>query len=325
MKLSELANAIAAELAGDPDVEISSVATLEDAQPGQLSFLANPKYAGQMETTRASAVVVSPRVKSDRVALLKAKDPYYAFAQAIVALHGHRQHPHSGVHPKAHVEPSATVGEGTIIYPGAYVGAGTRVGNNCVIHPNVTIYEDCVLGDRVIIHAGTVIGQDGFGYAPHDGAHFKIPQVGNVVIEDDVEIGANCAIARASLGTTWIGKGTKIDGLVMIGHGTTIGEHGILVAQVAIAGSVTIGHHVTLAGQAGIAGHLKLGDNVTVGAQSGVMTDVEDKTIMIGSPAMPAGQARRVYSLFTQLPELAERVKQLEEKSEKNETADEHR
>lgn len=315
-KLVELAERIGAELHGSGTVEVSSVATLADAQAGQISFLANPKYASQMTDTRASAVIVPPKVNSDRVALLKCKDPYYAFAQAIVLLHGHRKHPHAGVHPKAHVEESATIGQGTVVYPGAYVGPRCRVGTDCVIHPNVTIYEDCVLGDRVIVHAGTVIGQDGFGYAPHDGAHFKIPQIGNVVIEDDVEIGANCAIARASLGTTLIGRGTKIDGLVMIGHGTSIGEHGILVAQVGIAGSVTIGHHVTLAGQVGVAGHIKIGDHVTVGAQSGVMADVEDKSILIGGPAMPASQARRVYSIFTQLPEWTDRIKKLESKEQ---------
>jgi len=315
MKLRELASEIEAELTGDGDVDVQGVGTLESAEPGQLSFLGNPKYASQMETTRASAVIVPMRMKFDRLPVLKTKDPYYAFARAVVLLHGHRKHPHGGVHPRAHVEHSAIVDEGATIYPGAYIGANVRIGRDCVIHPNVTIYEDCVLGERVIVHAGTVIGQDGFGYVPHDGAHFKIPQIGNVVIEDDVEIGAGCAIARAAMGSTRIGKGTKIDGLVMIGHGTRIGEHGIVVAQVGIAGSVTIGHHVTLAGQVGVAGHLKLGDNVTVGAQAGVITDAEDKSILHGSPAMPASHARRVYSIFTQLPELADRVKDLERKA----------
>jgi UDP-3-O-[3-hydroxymyristoyl] glucosamine N-acyltransferase len=314
MKLNELAKVIGAELVGDGEVEVETVATLEDAQAGQLSFLANPKYASQLETTQASAAIVPMRVNSERLPMLKAKDSYYAFAQAVVALQGYRKHPHGGVHPRAHVEPSATVSEGATIYPGAYIGANVRIGRDCIIHPNVTIYENCILGDRVTIHAGTVIGQDGFGYAPHEGAHFKIPQVGNVVIEDDVEIGANCAIARAAMGSTIIGKGTKIDGLVMIGHGAKIGEHGIIVAQVGIAGSVTIGHHVTLAGQVGVAGHLKIGNYVTVGAQAGVMMDAEDKAILHGSPAMQASHARRVYSIFTQLPELVDRVKELEKK-----------
>jgi UDP-3-O-[3-hydroxymyristoyl] glucosamine N-acyltransferase len=168
----------------------------------------------------------------------------------------------------------------------------------------------------VIIHSGTVIGVDGYGFATHKGEHHKIPQVGNVIIEDDVEIQANCAVERAAMGSTVIGKGTKIDNLVVIGHGSRIGPHGLLVAQVGIAGSVTIGHHVTMGGQVGVAGHLKIGDNVTIAAKAGVIADVPDQTVMIGIPAMPASQARRVYLFFTQLPELAERIKQIEQQME---------
>jgi UDP-3-O-[3-hydroxymyristoyl] glucosamine N-acyltransferase len=258
-------------------------------------------------------VVVSPHIKSDRVALLKAKDPYYAFTQAMVLLHGYRRHPHAGVHPAAHVDPTATVGPGSVLYPGVYVGPRARVGADCILYPNAVVYDDCVLGDRVTIHAGSVIGVDGFGYATHGGVHHKIPQAGNVVIEDDVEIGANVAIERATLGSTVIGKGTKFADLIGIGHGTRIGPHGLLVSQVGVAGSVQAGHHLTLAGQVGVAGHLKIGDHVTVGAQAGVMNDVEDKTMLIGSPAMPAQHARRVYTIFSNLPDLLERVKRLEQ------------
>ena len=313
MRLDELARQVGAEVVGDASLEVSGVSTLEDARAGQISFLANAKYAGQLETTQASAVIVAPSMACERVALLKSSDPYYAFAQAVVMLHGHRRHPHGGVHPKAHVEASASVGEGTVVYPGAYIGPRVKVGRDCIIYPSVVIYDDCSIGDRVILHGGAVIGQDGFGYSMHQGRHYKIPQIGNVVIEDDVEIGACSCVARAALGSTVIGKGTKIDSQVMIGHGASIGPNGMVVAQVGIAGSTRIGHGATIAGQVGIAGHLKIGDNVTIGAQTGVISDVPDQSTLVGSPAMPASHARRVYALFTQLPTLMQRFRQLEE------------
>ncbi|HWP41225.1 MAG TPA: UDP-3-O-(3-hydroxymyristoyl)glucosamine N-acyltransferase [Tepidisphaeraceae bacterium] len=316
MRLDELAAKIEAELVGDGSIQITSAASLEDAGPGQIGFLANPRYHKQLETTRASAVIVAPRVSSTRLALLKTPDPYYAFARAVVLLHGHRRHPHQGVHPNANVDPTATIAQGSIVYPGVYVGPRVRIGADCIIYPNVVIYEDCVIGDRCILHANAVIGADGYGFATRQGVHHKIPQIGNVIIEDDVEIGAGTVIARAAMGSTLIGKGTKIDALVMVGHNTRIGPHGLLVAQVGIAGSVTIGHHVTMAGQVGVAGHLKIGDNVTIAAKAGVMSDIPDQTIVIGVPAMPASQARRVYSIFTQLPELLDRLKAVEQQLE---------
>jgi UDP-3-O-[3-hydroxymyristoyl] glucosamine N-acyltransferase len=316
MRLDELSRQIEAELSGDGAVEVSSVATLAEAGAGQVSFIANPRYTEHFATTQASAVIVPAKGKAPgdgRIPLLKSQDPYYSLSRALVVLHGHRKHPHAGVHPKAHIEPTAGVGENTVIYPGCYIGPRVNIGRDCVIYPNVSIYEDCVLHDRVIVHAGTIIGSDGFGYATHNGVHHKIPQIGNVVIEDDVEIGGNCTIARGALESTRIGAGTKIDGLVMIGHGVQVGRGCILVAQVGISGSTTLGNYVVLAGQVGVAGHLTIGDQARVGAQAGVMIDVEEKADMHGSPAMPAQQARRVYSLFTKLPELAERIKQVEE------------
>jgi UDP-3-O-[3-hydroxymyristoyl] glucosamine N-acyltransferase len=313
LTLKELAAQIGAELTGDPNLLVTSAATLEEAQAGQVTFLSNPKYAKQIETTSASAVIVAPSVSTDHVALLKAKDPYYAFALAVTCLHGLRKHMRSGVDGRAFIDPTAIVGEGLIAYPGAFVGPRVRIGRDCVLHPNVVIYEDCVIGDRVIIHANTSVGQDGFGYATHDGIHHKIPQVGNVVIEDDVEIGANCCIDRAALGTTLIGKGTKLSDLIAIGHNTRIGPNCLIVAQVGVAGSVVVGHHVTMAGQVGVAGHLKIGDNVTIGAQAGVTGSVPDDSVLLGSPAMPIRQARRVAAVFVQLPELQERVKRIEQ------------
>jgi UDP-3-O-[3-hydroxymyristoyl] glucosamine N-acyltransferase len=318
MTLEELANHIDATLTGNPDAPVTSCATLEEAQPGQISFLANPRYLKQLESTKATAVVVAPTVKTDRpdLALLQAKDPYYAFTKAVVALHGFRKHPHAGVHPNASVDPTATIGEGTVIYPGAFVGPRAKVGRDCILYPNAVVYDDCVLGDRVTLHAGSVVGVDGFGYATHRGEHHKIPQTGNVILEDDVELGANCTIQRATLGSTVIGKGSKFGDLVDIGHGTKIGPHALFVGLVGIAGSVTIGHHCTIAGQAGMAGHLKVGDNVTIGAQAGVMNSIEDQTMVMGAPAMPVAHGRKVYLHFTQLPDLVQRLKDLEQKVE---------
>src|SRR5687767_5579916 len=314
MTVDELAREIGAEVVGDGAQQITGASTLEDAQAGQVSFLANAKYVRQIESTNASAVIVAPSIVPQKhITLLKSSDPYYAFMKTVVLLHGHRKHPHGGVHPGAHVHETAQIGERTIIYPGAYVGPRVRIGRDCVIYPNVTVYEDCVIGDRCIIHASTSVGTDGYGYATHKGVHHKIPQVGNVVIEDDVEIGACCSIERAALGSTTIGTGTKIDQLVVIGHGCKIGPHCLLVAQVGIAGSVTLGHHVTLAGQAGVTGHLTIGNQVTVGAQSGIINDIGDQSTVVGSPAMPVSHARRVYILFTQLPDIVERIKTLEQ------------
>lgn len=316
MRLDELARQIGAELAGDGAIEVTAAATLEEAGPGQISFLANPRYLKQLETTRASAAVVAPSITSERLTLLKAPNPYYAFTQTMVILHGHRRHPHAGIHPSAHIDPTASIGPGTTIYPGVFVGPRAKVGRDCILYPNVVIYDDCVLGERVTIHANTTIGQDGFGYATVKGEHHKIPQVGNVIIEDDVEIGANCAIERATLGSTIIGKGSKFCDLIAIGHGTKIGPHALLVAQVGIAGSVTAGHHLTMGGQVGVAGHLKIGNNVTVAGKSGIVSDVPDQMTLMGLPAMPAARARRVFSLFTQLPELLDRLKKLEQSVE---------
>jgi UDP-3-O-[3-hydroxymyristoyl] glucosamine N-acyltransferase len=314
MRLSELASQIEAELVGDGEAEVNSLASLELAGPGQLSFLSNTKYVKQFNETKAQAVIVGKNVKSDRVTLLRCADPYYAFSRAVVLLHGYRRHPHAGVHPRANVDPAAQIGEGTVVYPGVFVGPGAKVGKDCILYPNVAIYDGCVLGDRVIVHAGTVIGADGFGYATHKGVHHKIPQIANVTIEDDVEIGANCTIARGALEDTRIGAGTKMDGLVMVGHGATLGRGCIVVAQVAIAGSVRIGNYVVIGGQAAIAGHLEIGDQAQIAGRTAVMQDVEAGATMVGMPAMPQQQARRVYLQFTRLPELAERVKGLEKR-----------
>jgi UDP-3-O-[3-hydroxymyristoyl] glucosamine N-acyltransferase len=319
LTLAQLAEEIGAEFAGDAqgktsvgDVRITGAATLEDATACHVSFLFNSRYQKQLKTTRAGAVIVGRDVQCDRLNLLKTGDPKLAFAKAVIALHGYRRHGHAGAHPGAFVDKTATIGEGTILYPGVNVAARTRIGRDCILYPNVVIYEDCVVGDRVIIHAGASIGHDGFGFATSKGIHHKIPQIGNVVLGDDVEVGPNTTIARAALGSTVIGNGTKIDALAAIGHGVNIGPHGLVVSQVGIAGSTTIGHHATFGGQVGVVGHLEIGNHVTVAAQAAIVNDVQDGEILMGSPSMPIAHGRRVHVLFTKLPELLDRIRDLE-------------
>lgn len=334
MKISELAERIGAEVRGDgADCDVVGCARLDQAGPREIAFLANPKYARQLESTDAAAVIVGPSVEDNGRTLLVAEDPYYAFRNAAVALHGFRRHPRpagGGISEQASVDPSARIGEGTVVhpfavvaadaeigrdcvlYPHTYVGPGTRIGDECTLYPGVAIYEHCRLGDRVTLHANCVIGQDGFGYATHQGRHHKIPQMGNVVIEDDVEMGAGCAVDRATLGATVVGTGTKCSDLVAIGHGTKVGRHNLLVAQVGIAGSAETGDHVALGGQVGVAGHLRIGDRSRVAATSGVMDDVPDDSLVGGIPAVPLTEAKRLHLYSRRLPELTDRIKKLE-------------
>src|SRR4030042_553296 len=244
----------------------------------------------------------------------------------MVLLPGNRKHKKVGISPRAiisdtarvgadchindfvTVSDSAKVGDGCIIYPGVCIGQGTTIGNDCIIYPNAVIYEGCKIGNRVIINANSVIGGDGFGYATHKGVHHKMPQIGAVVIEDDVEIGVCCGIERGTLGDTIIGQGSKLGDLVAIGHGAKIGQHCLLVAQVGIAGSTTLGHHCIVGGQAGIVGHINIGNNVTIAAQAGVTNDVPDNKVVLGSPAIEADQGRRAYSMLQNLPEMRQNI-----------------
>ncbi len=320
MRLDELAKIIGAEVGAEhAAIAVSACATLEAATPGTVSFLSGSKYADQLPTTKASAVIVAHGTKplASGVALLFAKDPYFGFRQAVVALHGYRQHPHVGVHPLAYVHPTATIGEGTTIYPFAYVGPGAKVGRDCILYPSVTVYDHCILGDRVILHASTSIGHDGFGYATHAlpgeaPAHHKIPQAGIAVIEDDVEMGSNCSVDRATVGQTVVAKGTKFSNNVVIGHGTKVGQHNLYVAQVGLAGSVKTGDYVVMGGQVGVAGHLSIGSQVQIAAQSGVAQDLEAKQNYLGTPAIPIAQGRRVWMHTVNLDELVKRLKSLE-------------
>ena len=320
-----------ASLSGQ-DPPVRAVNTLEGSGPGDLSFLSNFKYVPLLKTTGASAVILKDGIDSpESLPTIRCKDPYAAITFAIVVLHGYRKHPKWGRNPSANIDSTAKigananiacgvtiaanveVGDNCTLYPGCYVGDGARIGNDCVLFPNVVVYDECVLGDRVTIHAGSVIGEDGLGYAPKDGRWVKIPQVGRAVIGDDVEIGANCTIDRATLGQTEIGAGTKFGNVVVIGHGTRVGPDCLFVGLVGVAGSVTIGRHVTLAGQVGVAGHLQVGDDVTVGAQAGIINSVDPGLSLLGAPAMPADDAKRCYIWFSRLPELGKRVRELEQ------------
>lgn len=334
MTLAELAKTLDATLDGDGTKIVSGINTLEAATASEVAFLANAKYEKHMESTGAGAVIVAGDYDGPGQNLLRCRDPYFSFRQAMVAFYGFRKHPFSGIDSRAAIDPSARlgtgvsvapfvtiapgceIGEGTVIYPGCFVGPLTRIGKNCILYPNVTLYDGTVLHNRVTIHAGTSIGHDGFGYATHKGddgvfRHEKIPQVGFVEIEDDVEIGACCAIDRASMGATIVGAGTKFSNLVAIGHGTRLGKHCLLVAQAGIAGSVIVGNYCVFAGQAGIVGHIRIGDGAKIGAQCGVTNDIPAGQETWGTPAMPLAQARRSFATVQHLPEIRSAVRKL--------------
>ncbi len=329
--LGELAEYVGGRIVGNPDTIIRSASTLGRASEGDISFLTNRKYKRQLRITKASAVIVGKEGAADTsVPLLIAEDPYYAFMQIMVLLHGHRKHKKVGISQRASIADSAKigadcqihdfvtisddakVGDGCVIYPCVYVGSGVQIGNDSIIYPNVTIYDGCKIANRVIINANTTIGEDGFGYASHKGVHHKIPQIGTVIIEDDVEIGTCCALERGTLGDTIIGQGSKIGDLVTIGHGTKIGPHCLLVAQVGIAGSTSLGHHCIVGGQVGIVGHINIGNNVTIAAQAGVINNIPDGKVVLGAPAIEAGQGKRAYGMIQYLPEMRQNIRKLE-------------
>jgi UDP-3-O-[3-hydroxymyristoyl] glucosamine N-acyltransferase len=330
--LYELAEYVGGRVVGDPKIKIKSASTLGRADEGDISFLANRKYEKQIRTTKASAVIVGKEMASASVPLLIAEDPYYAFMQIMVLLHGHRKHKKVGISSRAvisdrskvgadcHIHDFVTiaddtkVGDGCVIYPCVSIGRGVQVGNDCIIYPNAVIYDGCRIGNRVIINANTTIGEDGFGYASHKGMHHKIPQIGTVIIEDDVEIGACCGVERGTLGDTIIGQGSKLGDLVAIGHGTKIGAHCLLVAQVGIAGSTTLGHHCIVGGQVGIVGHINIGNNVTIAAQAGVINNVPDGKVLLGAPAIDAEQGKRAYSMIQYLPEMRQNIREVEKR-----------
>jgi UDP-3-O-[3-hydroxymyristoyl] glucosamine N-acyltransferase len=331
---AEIAQLIGAEVSGDGAVRLSSIAGVESAVQGQLAFVANRKYQKYLTTTQASAVIVSPDTVCQRTTLLLHPEPYFAFMKAMRLFHPPRAYD-PGVHPTAvvpadavvdrsahigaHVvlEDHARIGAGTAVLAGSFIGMHSVTGDNCLIYPNVTIREDTQIGNRVIIHSGTVIGSDGFGYATSGGVHHKIMQVGKVVIEDDVEIGANVTIDRATIGETRIGRGSKIDNLVQIAHNVKVGEGCILVSQVGVSGSTKLGHHVVAGGQVGFVGHIEVGDGAQVGAQSGVARDVEAGKTVFGSPARDIADTLRIEVCIAKLPQSIKRLRDLEKEVKK--------
>jgi UDP-3-O-[3-hydroxymyristoyl] glucosamine N-acyltransferase len=331
MKLSEVARALHVDLSGDPDIEITGVAGLEEAEPGHLSFLSNPKYASLLKTTRASAVILTKDAAEQTRPVLRSNNPYLTFARAIDLFY-RAPEPAVGIHSTAVVSATAKVGKNASIGPYVVIQEDVTIGDDAVIHPHVVIYpharigdrflahahavvrEHCVLGDDVTLQNGAIIGADGFGFAPdhtQQGAWQKITQSGHTVLEDRVEVQANGCVDRASIGETRIGRGSKIDNLVQVGHGSRVGEHTLLCAQVGLAGSTKVGNKVILAGQVGVAGHCHIGDNVIATAQTGIPNDVESGKVVSGYPAIENRQWLRSVAIFNKLPEIVRELRTL--------------
>ncbi|MBI4887010.1 MAG: UDP-3-O-(3-hydroxymyristoyl)glucosamine N-acyltransferase [Acidobacteria bacterium] len=330
MKLRELADRLGCRLDGDGDIEIVRVAGIQDAEPGDVTFLANPKYDAALAATRASAVLLRDEAPAAPCATLRTGDPYLAFARA-VGLFAPAWRPAPGVHPLAAVAAGAGVGdhvsigafvavgedarigENTVVFPNVTIGAGARIGRDCVIHSNVAIRERVVIGDRVVLQNGVVVGSDGYGFVRRgDGTHEKIPQIASVVIEDDVELGANTTVDRPAVGETRIRRGTKIDNLVQIGHGVSVGRNVLMAAQVGIAGSTDIADDVIFGGQVGVGGHLTIGRGSVAVGQSGVTNSLPPGAMVAGYPAIDSHEWRRASVVFKRLPELKRRIEELE-------------
>ena len=332
--LQEIADHVGGCVIGDGSVTIESASTLDSAGIGQITFVSNPKYAPRVKETQAAAVLVAEEVETNAAQII-AEDPYYAFMQAVVLLHGHREHPETGISQKATVSESATIGSNCNIHPyaiihdkavigdncqiysGVFIGPNVTIGSDCILYSNAVIYDGCQIGDRVIVQSNASVGQDGFGFATHKGEHHKIPQIGIVILEDDVEIGSGAVIERGTLENTVIGKGSKVGDSVTIGHGTKVGPHCLLVPQVGIAGSAELGHHCVLGGQVGVVGHIKIGNMVKIGAQAGVIGNVPDGATIVGSPAIDANKAKRAYALIETLPDMRKKIKLLDKEINK--------
>ncbi len=327
--LLELARLVDGVCQGPEDLVIRGLAAIHEAGPEEITFVARPQYAKLIETSRAGAFIVSPDLQATPRPLIITPNPYLAYAK-IAAVFAPPQRRWPGVSNQAilgrnchlgadvSIAPFVWLGDDVrladrvTLLPGVVLGHGVEIGADTTLHANVTVYDRCRLGERVIVHSGTVIGADGFGFAPNGATFIKIPQLGTVVIEDDVEIGANCTIDRGALGETRICRGVKIDNLVMIAHNVEVGENSILVAQVGISGSTRIGRNVMLAGQVGIVGHIEIGDGVRIGAKSGVSNSVPAGSVVSGSPVLPQREFLRVSAIQRKLPEMYERLKALE-------------
>lgn len=327
---SVIADLIGGSVDGDPQVQVSTVSPIESGSEGSLSFLANPKYNEFLNTTEASIVIVNNDFESDvavKPTLIRVNDPYSCFA-ILLQKYDEMNRPKSGIHSSVQIADSAKVGNNASIAAGVVIEADVVVGNDCIIGANVVlerktnigngcklhsgsrVLHDCVLGNECTLHAGVTIGSDGFGFAPSDTEYSKIPQVGNVILEDKVEIGSNTTIDRATMGSTIIRTGVKLDNLIQIAHNVEIGEHTVIAAQTGVAGSTKIGKRCMIGGQVGIIGHLTIGDNVKIAAQSGVGSNLKDGVIVQGSPAFEVGSYRRSYVSFRRLPDTLRTIEQ---------------
>jgi UDP-3-O-[3-hydroxymyristoyl] glucosamine N-acyltransferase len=331
---SQIALLVNGKIEGDSNVPVSSFGKIEEASEGQLTFFANPKYEEYVYSTRASVVIINEAFQLKQpiqATIIRVPDAYSAFATLLGKYQEIMQQQLSGVQQPSYIAKSATygqqvfigaftylgekvtVGNNSKLYPNVYLGDNVAVGDNCIIHPGVKVYHDCKIGNNVTIHAGTIIGSDGFGFAPQaDGTFKKVPQIGNVVIEDNVEIGANATIDRATVGSTLIKSGAKLDNLIQIAHNVEVGHSTVIAAQAGISGSTKIGNGVMIGGQAGVVGHIQLGDGAKVNAQSGVSKSIDPGKAVTGSPAYDYTAALRSQATARKLPELEKRVKELE-------------
>lgn len=331
IRLEDLSRAVGGEVHGAGETIIAGVSSLEEARSGDLAFVASDRFVKAARASQAIAFVVGKLVPDLPKPQIVVVNPVYAFTRIVREFFTEPYRPRGistqsvlgtdvRVGPEASIWPLVTIGDRVAIgarvtlYPGVFIGDDSTIGDDCIFYPNVTVRERCVIGNRVIIHSGTVVGSDGFGYVQDQGCHHKIPQVGTVLIEDDVELGANVTIDRATFGQTIIRRGTKVDNLVQIAHNVSVGEHSILVAQVGIAGSTTLGHHVIVGGQAGLAGHLTIEDGVRIAAQSGVNRNVTQGQIVSGSPVMPHEVFLKAQAVIPRLPDMRHRLRELEER-----------
>ncbi|MDN3514018.1 MAG: UDP-3-O-(3-hydroxymyristoyl)glucosamine N-acyltransferase [Candidatus Brocadia sp.] len=338
--LQELSEYVGGTVIGDPSTKIRGVMGIDDAQEGYITFISNNKYIKKINQTKASAIIVSPKLKDTNISppqkrqrnLLVCNNPYLAFAKLVELLMYKKPTYTKGIDSTARIDKTAVIGQDVSIHAYATIGQNSQIGDrvvlshcvyigdNCIIgddtiiYPNAVIYHETVIGKRVTIHSNTVIGSSGFGYAPDGQGYYKIPQIGIAIIEDDVDIGANTTINRAVMGETIIRKGTKIDSQVVISHNVEVGENSLIVSQAGIAGSVKIGRHATIAGGAGIVGHVQIGDNVTVGGYSGVINDIPSNETYLGAPALPIKRMRKCYVIIEKLPEMREYIKTLEKR-----------
>ncbi|MDR0536521.1 MAG: UDP-3-O-(3-hydroxymyristoyl)glucosamine N-acyltransferase [Tannerellaceae bacterium] len=332
----QIADVLNGTVDGNPNVTVNNFSKIEEGQPGTLTFLANPKYESYIYQTAASIVLVNSDFSPTSpvgATLIRVPNAYKALAFLLEIVDKSRKNKEgigsmSDIHPSARIGEkcyignfscigeNVTIGSNTKIYPHCYIGDGVNIGDNCILYPHVAIYNDCRIGDNCIFHAGAIIGSDGFGFATEGDTYHKIPQLGNVVIEDDVEIGANTTIDRAVMNSTIIHKGVKIDNLVQIAHNVEIGPNTAMAAQVGISGSVKIGRNCRFGGQSGLAGHLRIGDNTSISAQAGVISDIGEKQTVMGAPAVPSKSFMRSYVIYNRLPEMYRAIEKMKSEIE---------